>query len=110
MLMRLPVLPAPYSDSIFPQLSLKQVAILKGVLRAGQRECYWCGKPISRRTQTVTIDHVVPQSRGGGRSLDNLVPCCGPCNQMKDSAELGEWLERIDHIANRLRGLVATTG
>src|SRR5262245_47972835 len=107
MLMRLRVLPPPHSSSLFPPLSLKQIAHLKGALRTGQKRCFWCGRPISRKAQTLTIDHVIPQSKGGGFSLDNLVASCGPCNLMKDSADLVEWLQRIDHIAGRLRGMVA---
>jgi 5-methylcytosine-specific restriction endonuclease McrA len=32
---------------------------------------------------TLTLDHVVPRSRGGPGSLSNLVPACGPCNVAK---------------------------
>ncbi len=99
---------APFSDSIFPPMSLKQIAHLKGYLRSGRKPCFWCGKPIRRLTDTATIDHVVPLSRGGRSSLDNLVPCCGPCNLMKADSELSEWLERVEQIVNRLRGLVTT--
>ena len=31
----------------------------------------------------MTIDHVIPRSRGGGNTWSNLVTCCKKCNQKK---------------------------
>lgn len=33
----------------------------------------------------MTIDHVIPKSRGGSNDIDNLVPCCDRCNTKKGS-------------------------
>ena len=41
--------------------------------------CQYCG----RRDVELTIDHVVPRSRGGGHSWDNLVSACKVCNHRK---------------------------
>lgn len=41
--------------------------------------CQYCG----RRGGDLTIDHVVPRSRGGGHSWENLVSACKPCNHRK---------------------------
>ena len=41
--------------------------------------CQYCG----RRDGDLTIDHVVPRSRGGGHSWDNLVSACKMCNHRK---------------------------
>ena len=30
-----------------------------------------------------TVDHVLPQSRGGGSTWENTVLACGPCNNRK---------------------------
>jgi 5-methylcytosine-specific restriction endonuclease McrA len=48
--------------------------------RDGHR-CQYCGArcPIDR----LTYDHVVPRSRGGRTSWDNIVSCCVPCNARK---------------------------
>jgi len=40
--------------------------------------CFYCGK-----RKGTTIDHVMPVSRGGGNSLQNLVLACHECNQSK---------------------------
>jgi 5-methylcytosine-specific restriction endonuclease McrA len=41
--------------------------------------CQYCGK----QTGDLTIDHVVPRSRGGGHSWENLVSACRSCNHRK---------------------------
>lgn len=60
----------------------------KAVLRRWGRACYYCGcYPDSR----VTLDHVVPRSRGGSERIENLVPCCETCNSDKGSLSLPEY-------------------
>jgi 5-methylcytosine-specific restriction endonuclease McrA len=41
--------------------------------------CQYCGGIRG----TLTIDHVIPRSRGGPSSWDNIVTCCAPCNRRK---------------------------
>ena len=41
--------------------------------------CQYCG---SAHPQ-LTVDHVVPRSKGGPSSWDNVVTCCAPCNRRK---------------------------
>lgn len=53
----------------------------RGVLVRDQMTCQYCGATPGR--QALTIDHVVPRSRGGGRSWLNLVTACSPCNRRK---------------------------
>lgn len=43
--------------------------------------CYLCGKELKPRQ--VTLDHVVPLSRGGSHTADNLRVCCLSCNRKK---------------------------
>jgi len=43
--------------------------------------CAYCGQLVTDRT--ATIDHIVPKSRGGEWSWENLITCCSSCNQMK---------------------------
>ncbi|MEO6827646.1 MAG: HNH endonuclease [Microbacteriaceae bacterium] len=49
----------------------------RGVLRRDGHRCGYCGK------QASTIDHIVPRSRGGADSWENLVACCLRCNNLK---------------------------
>lgn len=41
--------------------------------------CAYC----LRADRPLTQDHMVPISRGGPHSLENIVPACGPCNSRK---------------------------
>lgn len=49
--------------------------------------CVYCGE-----RARMTMDHIVPLSRGGEHSLSNLVPACGSCNSSKGAKLLHEWL------------------
>ncbi|WP_314853652.1 HNH endonuclease [Microbacterium paulum] len=49
----------------------------RGVLRRDAHRCAYCGGAAS------TIDHVLPRSRGGADSWENLVACCLRCNNVK---------------------------
>lgn len=40
--------------------------------------CQYCGS-----TRQLTLDHVVPVSRGGSTSWENVVTSCAPCNTRK---------------------------
>jgi 5-methylcytosine-specific restriction endonuclease McrA len=41
--------------------------------------CVYCGPDGGR----LTLDHVVPRSRGGGSDWENVVTACAPCNLRK---------------------------
>ena len=49
----------------------------RGVLRRDDQRCGYCGGA------ATTIDHVLPRSRGGVDSWENLVACCLRCNNDK---------------------------
>ena len=40
----------------------------------------------------MSIDHVVPLSRGGKHEIENLLPACRSCNSSKGAKLLEEWL------------------
>ena len=59
-------------------------------LRDGGR-CVYCEAP------ATSLDHVVPRSRGGTHTWENVVSCCRRCNHLKADrsvAELGWRLRR----------------
>jgi 5-methylcytosine-specific restriction endonuclease McrA len=53
----------------------------RGVLARDAYTCQYCGHQPGKAL--LTVDHVVPRSRGGGKSWENLVAACGPCNRRK---------------------------
>ena len=56
----------------------------RGVLRRDAQRCGYCGSSAS------TIDHVIPKSRGGKDTWENLVACCLRCNNAKGDRTPGE--------------------
>ncbi|MES2743949.1 MAG: HNH endonuclease [Bdellovibrionota bacterium] len=56
--------------------------------------CYYCQIPIKR--EQVTMDHIVPISRGGRSTAGNLVPACKNCNEQKRSLTAVEWQDYLD--------------
>jgi len=50
----------------------------RAVLARDQHRCQYCGS-----SSHLTIDHIVPRSRGGGSTWDNIVTSCAPCNSRK---------------------------
>ncbi len=51
----------------------------KNVLVRDGFKCAYCGKENRR----LTIDHVIPKSRGGKTVFENCVSSCKPCNNKK---------------------------
>jgi 5-methylcytosine-specific restriction endonuclease McrA len=51
------------------------------ILWRDKNQCQYCG--IIESPRDMTIDHVIPRSRGGENTWTNLVTCCKRCNQKK---------------------------
>lgn len=51
----------------------------KNVFRRDEHTCQYCGL----RAGDLTLDHVLPRSRGGPTSWENVVACCRRCNARK---------------------------
>jgi len=43
--------------------------------------CQYCGS-----RSNLTVDHVVPRSKGGASSWENIVASCAPCNRRKGNS------------------------
>ena len=50
----------------------------RAVFARDRWECQYCGS-----RSNLTVDHVVPRSRGGDSSWENIVASCAPCNRRK---------------------------
>jgi len=44
------------------------------------------------------MDHIVPVTRGGKASRNNVVPCCKECNSRKKYLLPMEWQEYLDRL------------
>lgn len=58
----------------------------KNILRRDHYTCQYCG----RRGERLTVDHVVPRSRGGDTTWTNVVAACLRCNLDKGNQSPAE--------------------
>jgi len=61
--------------------------------------CYYCYQKVGR--SNLTMDHVVPLSRGGKSTKGNLVPACKDCNNKKKYLLPIEWEEYLKTLSER---------
>lgn len=50
----------------------------QNIFRRDNHRCQYCGT-----TEQLTLDHVLPKSRGGKTTWDNLITACKRCNSRK---------------------------
>jgi len=60
----------------------------KNILLRDRNSCQYCGVVLP--SSELTLDHVVPRSRGGNSTWENLVACCHACNRRKGNRMLHE--------------------
>jgi 5-methylcytosine-specific restriction endonuclease McrA len=65
----------------------------KNILLRDRNTCQYCGEVFS--PADLTLDHVIPRSRGGDSTWENLVACCRPCNRRKGNRMLDEMDDMI---------------
>src|SRR4030042_2967561 len=74
------------------------------------RRCWYCGQEIDYSGMNLSIpdkvydgtrievDHIIPKSKGGDDSFENLALVCGTCNKAKWSEGILEFLKWFAHI------------
>ena len=62
--------------------------------RLSQGCCHYCGGNFA--PEDMTMDHLVPVSRGGKASRNNVVPACKDCNSRKKYLLPIEWEEYVN--------------
>ncbi len=64
----------------------------KNILIRDNFTCQYCGTKDGK----MTVDHIIPRSRGGKNSFDNTICCCLSCNSIKANklpSEAGMYLK-----------------
>ena len=58
---------------------------------AWNNECAYCGSD-----ENITLDHILPQCKGGLDIKTNVVACCHSCNQAKGHTPWEDWYYNQD--------------
>jgi|GEM_PF-2776371 len=69
--------------------SIEWRVLRKAVFKRDSFTCQYCGKPVEK----PDCDHVMPLSRGGLSTMDNLVTACPSCNRSKNDKTPEEWMQ-----------------
>ena len=75
----------------------------RGVLRRDNFMCQYCGR--MHPSAELTLDHVLPRSRGGKNTWENVVAACKPCNHRKGNRTPAEAHMRLPRQPFRPRYL-----
>lgn len=59
----------------------------RGILDDHLHRCAYCGTD-----GVLEQDHVIPVSKGGPHTAENVVPACPPCNNSKSNHDMEPWL------------------
>jgi 5-methylcytosine-specific restriction endonuclease McrA len=51
------------------------------IILRDNNQCQYCSKELP--SENLTLDHIIPKSKGGKNTWDNLVAACKKCNQRK---------------------------
>lgn len=57
-------------------------------LRYFNNACAYCGSD-----ESLTRDHVIPITKGGATSKENIVPACVNCNSSKSNSDFSKWFK-----------------
>ena len=58
----------------------------KHIKDSWENKCAYCGSG-----ENLTLDHIIPQSKGGTDVSKNVVCCCHSCNQSKGHNSWEDW-------------------
>lgn len=68
--------------TLYERLPIKDVMFnRKNIYARDRNTCQYCGK--RKPLKELTFDHIIPRSRGGRNTFENIVTCCKKCNHKK---------------------------
>lgn len=84
-------------DVIPMSLSKRQLRAYRHRLVERNPECVYCGRRLA--ADEATLEHFIPQSKGGGHHPWNLFLACSRCNQDRGNRDLEEWAGELRRSA-----------
>ena len=76
-------------------------------LRDGM-QCGWCHSTVEEGG-ALTLDHLIPVSKGGGNEETNLITSCGVCNTRRGNLSQAQWIRTVAEELTVKLGHVVTT-
>lgn len=76
---------------------------LRTSLHREDPRCRYCGRTLTRKR--ATVDHVLPTSRGGESTPENLTLACRDCNACKGDRTPLEWLADLLAAVRKIGGV-----
>jgi hypothetical protein len=62
--------------------------------------CAYCGDSVENGVK-LTLDHIIPHSKGGTNAVENLATCCHKCNSARGNRSMESFAEKtagyLDH-------------
>lgn len=84
-------------------LNWQQQKLIENFKKTHEHVCVYCGKQITNKKDDLTVDHILPVSRGGQTTEENLSICCKSCNLDKSDMTLEEYqdyLHKVEGLKN----------
>lgn len=84
-------------------LSWQQLKLIENFKKSHEHTCVYCGKQIIDKKNDLTVDHILPVSRGGKTEESNLAICCSKCNKDKSDMtkeEYNDYLHKVEELKN----------
>lgn len=63
------------------------------------KKCFYCDK--SLKFKQITLDHLIPVSKGGVDEIFNIVTCCKTCNKFKGNTLLENYEKIIINLLHK---------
>jgi 5-methylcytosine-specific restriction endonuclease McrA len=73
----------------------------KSIKEKWNNKCAYCDS-----TENLTIDHVIPQCKGGIDFLTNVVCCCQSCNQDKGHKDWEKWYSEKEFFTHERKNAI----
>jgi CRISPR/Cas system Type II protein with McrA/HNH and RuvC-like nuclease domain len=67
----------------------------KKIKEKWENKCAYCGSE-----ENLTIDHVIPQSRGGNDFISNVICSCENCNKSKSHQDWEDWFSKQEFFTS----------
>ena len=71
----------------------KDRRLLPALLERENYRCFYTGKIITQ--DNCYLDHVIPESKGGGNSYNNIVATCYDANSMKNDVDVADFTRTL---------------